>query len=104
MLMKINPNRVEVKYALELYTEIPGFPSHTDILYVLIRSLEDQDLLDKVFSLEHVWSALRNCIGTSTKAKTLLDEFCVGSNPVLSKANTDKKNPAYRLLKNPWAN
>jgi hypothetical protein len=102
--MKINPNRVEVKYALELYSEIPGFPSHTDILYVLIRSLEDQDLLDKDFYLENVWGALRNCVSTSTKAKNLLDEFCSAANPTLLKVSTDKKNPAYKLLKNPWSN
>jgi len=102
--MKINPNRVEVKYALELYTEIPGFPSHTDILYVLIKSLEYHDLLEKDFSIDSIWSSLRNCISSPSKAKLVLDKFCEGPNPTLAKTSLDKKNVLYKLLNNPWAN
>jgi hypothetical protein len=100
--VRINSNKLEVKYALDIYKEIPGFPSATDMLYVMIRSLEDLDLLDKEFNADNMWSALRTCMGTITEIREYLDSISIGTEPYLEKTKKDKRGGHYRLIRNPW--
>jgi hypothetical protein len=100
--MRINQNKLEIKYALELYRELPGFPSQMDIIYVMIRSLEDQDLLDKEFSPDNMWSAMRTCLGTITEIREFLETLAVSKDPIIEKTKQDKRGGFYRLIRNPW--
>jgi hypothetical protein len=100
--MRINQNNLEVKYALELYMEVPGFPSQRDILYVMIRSLEDQNLIDKEFNPDNMWGALRTCFGTITEIREFLDSISTGDEPYLEKTKQDKRGGYFRLIRNPW--
>jgi hypothetical protein len=100
--MRINPNKLEVKYALELYHEIPGFPTQTDALYVMIRSLEDLNLIDKEFNADNMWSALRTCFGTITEIREFLDDLASGEDAYLERTQTDKRGGFFRLIRNPW--
>jgi hypothetical protein len=100
--MRINQNKLEVKYALELYKEISGFPLQLDIVYVMIRSLEDQDLIDKEFNADNMWGALRTCLGTITDIREFLDSITTGNEPYLVKTKNDKRGGYYKLIRNPW--
>lgn len=100
--MKIDQNKLEVKYALELYMEAPGFPTQQDVLYAMIRSLEDQDLIDKEFNPDNMWSALRMCFGTISEIRAFLDSISTGDAPYLEKTKQNKRGGYFRLIKNPW--
>ena len=73
-----------------------------DMLYVMIRSLEDLDLLDKEFNADNMWSALRTCMGTITEIREYLDSISIGTEPYLEKTKKDKRGGHYRLIRNPW--
>jgi hypothetical protein len=105
--MKINPNKLEVKYALELYKEVPGFPSHRDITYVMIRALEDKGLLEKEFNAGDIWSHMKMCFGTGKELHGFLDyvssvDECPAEELLLQKIGTDKNGGIYKLIRNPW--
>ena len=71
--MRINRNKLPMKYALEIYQEIPGYPSHTDLEYILISTLQDKDLLGKEFTADQVWDSFKHCLGTIKDLQGFLD-------------------------------
>ena len=108
--MTINQNKLEVKYALDIYSEIPGFPTHTDRIYVMIRSLEEGDeegtWLDREFRAENIWGPMRSCIATLKDFRVFLDSIADEGLPenelFLQKTRTAKSHSYYRLIRNPW--
>ena len=104
--MRIKSNKLEVKYALEVYKEVPGFPSHRDITYVMIRALEDQNLITEEFVAENIWGAMKSCFGTLKEFRAFLDYAsspgqCPDEDILLEKTKADKTGH-YRLIRNPW--
>jgi hypothetical protein len=100
--MRINQNNLEIKYALELYKELPGFPTQKDLLYVLVSCLEEKDLIDKEFNADNVWSSLRTCYSNITDIRTYINSIAVGENPVLEKTRDDKRGGHFILRHHPW--
>ena len=103
--MRINQNNLEVKYSLEIYKELPDFPTKLDMVYVLIRTLEDQELLDKEFTADNVWGSLRTCIPNITEIRDFLDSIskdAQGEKPYLKQVKQDKRGGSYILIRNPW--
>jgi hypothetical protein len=104
--MRINPNKLEVKYALDIYKEIPGFPSHRDLTYILIRTLEDIHMLEQEFVAENIWVGMKTCMGTLADCRGFLEQVSSSENNteevLLEKVNTSKKGSSYRLIRNPW--
>ena len=109
-VMRINQNKLEVKYALEIYNEVPGFPSHTDRVYVMIRALEEGDedgtWLDREFVAENNWGQMKSCIGTLKEFRDFLDSIADDTLPpdelLLQKTRTERSKGYYRLIRNPW--
>lgn len=62
--MRINTKKLPIKYYLDIYQEVPGYPNHSDLQYVLLRTLQDRELLEKDFTAENVWPGMKNCLGT----------------------------------------
>lgn len=108
--MRINQNKLEVKYALDIYNEIPGFPSYTDRVYVMMRALEEGDIdgtwLDREFIAENIWKDMKSCFGTLKDLKdffvTLSDESLPSNDVLLQKIRTERTRTYYRLIRNPW--
>ena len=71
--MRINRDKLPVKYALEVYPEIPGYPSHSDLEHVLLSTLQDKGLLGKEFTAEQVWDGMRHVQGTLADLRGFLD-------------------------------
>ena len=71
--MRINTKKLPVKYYLDIYQEVPGYPSHSDLQYVLLRTLQDRDLLEKDFTAENVWPGMKNCLGTIEDLRGFLE-------------------------------
>jgi len=97
--MRINQNKLEVKYALDIYKEIPGFPSHTDITYVMIRALEDTNLVGEEFLPENIWHHMKTCMATMQDLRAFLDT----NTSLCEKTRADKKGSYYKLINNPWS-
>ncbi len=100
--MKINPLKLEVKYALELFQEIPGYPTEQDIMYLIIKSLEEKDLLEQSFTPDNLWDGLKNCLGTITEIRNYLEAISNNKNSYIQKLTSDKRGGTYKLLSNPW--
>jgi hypothetical protein len=47
--MRIDRNKLQAKYALEVYKMVDGFPSTIDILYEVVSVLQDRNKLDQHF-------------------------------------------------------
>jgi len=44
MAMKINRRKLPVKYSLEIYQDLSGYPTHQDLEYILLCSIEERGL------------------------------------------------------------
>ena len=104
--MKIDRKKLPVKYALEIYTEVPGFPTREDLEYLLITSLEERDLLESEFTAEHVWESYKYCLGTIKELRDFLDSLFQPDVPVADgqvegfKASSN----SYLVKKHAWMN
>jgi hypothetical protein len=105
--MRINPIKLEAKYALDVYQELPGFPSDRDRTYILMRSLEESGFLDKEFVAENIWNSMKSCFGTLKEFRSFLNSLSE-DNENLQSEQLLKRNPSpewkycYRLIRNPW--
>lgn len=103
--MKINRRKLPIKYALEVYTQLPGYPSQNDLEFVLLQTLQDKSLLEKNFTAENVWSGMKNHIGTIDELRKLLDTIFLSDNLDGTSAITGTKTSAnsYLLTTHDWA-
>lgn len=107
--MKIDSNKLPVKYALNVYKEMKEFPTHMDLVYMLLSNLSDKEDIDKSFTPSQVWSYMKDGLGTINELHGFLDYVsdpadCPGA--FLEKAGlTTGKKPEqqYRVVNNPWA-
>ena len=70
----INRKKLPVKYALEIYSELPGYPTHSDLEYILITALQERDLLGLDFTADQLWDAFKHCLPTIADLRKFLDE------------------------------
>jgi hypothetical protein len=93
--MRIDINKLPIKYALELYQELPSYPSPEDLEYLLVSALQEKDLLGVEFTAEQVWDYMKIAVATMKELRIFLDslEFC-------DKVDDD----SYLLSKHPWMN
>jgi len=73
MAQKINHRKLPVKYALEIYQDLKGYPSHQDLEYILVSTLEDQDMLEKDFTAAPIWKRMKIVLGTIKDLRGFLD-------------------------------
>ena len=107
--MKINQNKLPVKYALNVYKEMKEFPSHVDLVYMLLSNLSDREEIENPFTPSQVWSYMKDGVGTINELHGFLDYVsdptdCPGA--FLQKLEMTKgKKPEwqYKVLDNPWS-
>ena len=73
--MKINYDKVPLKYVLGLYQEIAGYPTQTDLEFALATALEEKGLMTSDFLAEQVWPVMKYHLGTIAEVETLLEEL-----------------------------
>jgi len=102
--MKINRKKLPVKYALEIYAESAGYPSHTDLQYVLLTWLDEAELLDKDFTAQQVWPAFSGCLGVLSELTSFLDFLCEETDQSADFAVWLERTPTntYRLHNHIW--
>lgn len=71
--MKINRKKLPVKYALEIYQDLDGYPSHQDLEYLVVSTLEEAYLLTSNFTADKIWSGLKMALGTQKDLIRFLD-------------------------------
>lgn len=107
--MKINPSNLPVKYALNVYRDMKEFPTHTDMVFMLLSSLSDRDEIDQPFTASQVWQYMKDGVGTIQELRGFLDYVSDSADcptAFLQKMEmTRSKNPEqiYKVLDNPWA-
>jgi hypothetical protein len=79
--MKINENKLSIKHLLEVYQELPGFPSHEDTEYCLVRTLEEKELLNSTFKAEHIWQGFKSMFGTISELRGFLEYLASPDDP-----------------------
>jgi len=104
--MKINRNKLPMKYSLEIYQEIPGYPSHQDLEYILVSTLQETDMLGKDFTAEQVWYGMKHAVGVLPDLIGFLDYSFDTTNKhdtgTLIGAKTSANS--YRLDGHQWMN
>jgi hypothetical protein len=107
--MKINQNKLPVKYALNVYKEMKEFPTHIDLVYMLLSNLSDREEIEKSFTPSQVWQYMKDGVGTINELQGFLDYV---SDPVdcpgaflqkLEMTQGRKPEWQYKVLDNPWA-
>ncbi|MFM2010004.1 MAG: hypothetical protein RLZZ479_395 [Bacteroidota bacterium] len=109
MKMKINQNKLPIKYLLNVYKEMESFPSHTDLTYMLLSNLSDKEELNSPFTPSQVWPYMKDGVGTISELSGFLDyaadpEDCPGA--FLQRIGlTSGKKPEmqYQVINNPWS-
>lgn len=99
--MKINRRKLPVKYALEIYQELPGYPSSQDFEYLLITALQEKELLEKDFTAEKVWPTLKHHMGIIQDARDFLEELAYDPNSRDVKITKSSGN-SYRVTSHSW--
>jgi len=104
--VKINRNKLPVKYNLEIYQEMPNFGSHQDLEYMLVNTLENRGMLEKVFNPSNVWQGMRSALGTSEDLRAFLDYLAQPDDPkdkIDFKVSLLKKgHDKYQLESHKW--
>ena len=99
--MKINRRKLPVKYALEIYQELPGYPSPQDLEYILITTLQEKELLEKDFTAEKLWPTFKHHLGIIQDARDFLEELSFDSNSRDVKITKSSGN-SYRVTSHSW--
>lgn len=93
--MRIDINKLPIKYALELYQELPSYPSPEDLEYLLVTALQEKDLLGVEFTAEQVWDYMKSAVATMKELRAFLDSLAC-----CDKVDED----SYLLSTHPWMN
>lgn len=102
-LMKINRKKLPVKYALEIYQDLGGYPSHQDLEYLLVSTLEDSNLLESDFTADKIWSGLKMALGTQKDLIGFLDYLSEDKDTAEFNVNLNKTSAnSYRLAGHNW--
>jgi len=106
--MKINPRKLPVKYALNVYKELSTFPSHEDLTYMLLSYLSEKDDIEKPFTPSRVWACMKDGCGTISELEGFLE---YASDPVdcpgaflqkLDMSGGKKPERKFKVINNPW--
>jgi hypothetical protein len=104
--MIINRRKLPVKYALEVYQELPGYPSHQDLEYILVWICQEKNLLEKKFTPDNLWSGMRNHLGTLEDLRSFLDYLANPDDPTVAKDFKVKieklAENSYKLITHDW--
>lgn len=73
--MRINNSKLPIKYVLEVFQSLPGYPSQRDLEYMLLRYLEERDHLEKPFKPEQLWHGFKNLVPTINDLKEFLERL-----------------------------
>lgn len=92
-VMRIDDSKLPIKYALGVFQKLPGYPSHQDLEYNLLRYLEERDHLGKPFKPEQLWHGFKNWVPTMNDLKGFLDYLSTPDDPA------DKQSFIIDLIK-----
>jgi hypothetical protein len=81
MELRINRQKLPVKYALEVFQELSSYPSQHDYEYLLVSTLENSELLGKEFVAENIWPVFRSHMGTLKDCREFLENTFNSTNP-----------------------
>ena len=85
---------------------MPNFGSHQDLEYMLVNTLENRGMLEKVFNPSNVWQGMRSALGTSEDLRAFLDYLAQPDDPkdkIDFKVSLLKKgHDKYQLESHKW--
>jgi len=62
MIKTIDHKKLKAKHALEIYQNIPTYPNIEDVLYEIVKVLQERSLLDTEFKAENLrWAVKTRC-------------------------------------------
>lgn len=98
--MKINQSKLPIKYLLNVYQEMPGYPTYDDLCYALVSTLDDMTRLSKDFLPEQVWVGMKYHFTTIEELKEFLNKLSNpdGDSPIKLEKNKDR----FKLTYMPW--
>jgi len=94
MSLKINKDLLPTKYVLEVYKMVEGYPSTIDLLYEVVRILEDREALEKEFQATEMLREVAVRIND--------EDLDVSLNTLSTEGWLSKKDNRYKLTRHPW--
>ena len=94
MSLKINKDLLPTKYVLEVYKMVEGYPSTIDLLYEVVRILEDREALEKEFQATEMLREVAVRIND--------EDLDVSLNRLSTEGWLTKDGNAYKLTRHPW--
>lgn len=107
--MRLNRNKLPIKYALDIYQDILGYPSHSDLEYLLVSTLQNKDLLGKDFTVEQVWDGMKHVMPLAVNLTEFLENLSKNHSSsdkaVIPLLSVTKSTPnSYQVTGHPWMN
>jgi hypothetical protein len=93
-MMRIDRNKLQAKYALEVYKMVDGYPSTIDLLYEIVTVLSEREKLTEPFIAKDILREVTTRLGEEDLADSL---------PKLQKEGwLEFTEGAYQVAKHPW--
>jgi hypothetical protein len=93
-MTRIDRNKLQAKYTLEVYKMVDGYPSTIDLLYEIVTVLSEREKLGDLFIAKDIIREVTTRLGEEDLADSL---------PKLQKEGwLEFTEGAYRVVKHPW--
>ena len=98
MIKTIDQKKLKAKHALEIYQLTTDYPQREDILYEIVKVLQDSSRLDSAVKPEDIYKAVK----TRYQEESLLDSMNFLSEKGMFTAEVKGKYTYFLLLTHPW--
>ena len=102
--MRIDRKKLKLKWALDLYQELEGFPTREDCLYLLVKTLEENEMLDKEFNIHNVWGGMKSLHHNGVNIQNFLESIsdAEGGHHFIKRTTREKRTWSDVLVEHPW--
>lgn len=98
MIKTIDQKKLKAKHALEIYQLTADYPQHEDVLYEIVKVLQDSSRLDVAVKAEDI----QRTVKTRFQDETLLDSMKFLAEKGIFSTETKGKFTYFMLLTHPW--
>jgi len=94
----IDQNKLKAKHVLEIYQSSPNYPQHEDILYEIVKVLQDSSRLDTQVRAEDIYKAVK----TRFQEESLQQSMEFLTTKGFFEMEKKGKSTLFTLLTHPW--
>jgi len=95
MTMRIDRNKLQAKYSLEVYKMVDGYPSTIDLLYEITTILQERDKLTDAFAAKDLLKEVSTRLNVG-------EDLEISLHTMVKEGWLKEENGQFFLLKHPW--